>query len=1473
MMTCTRILSVEYYESMARQIKREAGLDAVGATLDDTAAAYARNEAVKGHKEGSQAYEAAYTEAFDRALRTLRKGHSEGRDQVAYYTDNGAGEANGVWWTRGLPEAEGASPAPRPIPSPFRHCTDGAEVDGRVLRDLAEGRDPETRDPLVRQSANGKRSVGYDVQFAAPKSVSVLAAFAEPDVRAKIMAAHDRAVRRAMDHAFDAGLIVTRTGEGGKVRSPVEETSAAVYRHFTSRAQDPQLHSHVVLLNLAVRNDGRTGSIDNKDILRNAGGIAALYRSELASELRRELGVEAVRDGRNFEVAGIPPKVLDLFSKRRAEIEKAARESGFDTARNRGAAQVAAFETREAKDKDVSLTALEQRWVRELDNAGWNPETLFRIARVEAERIRSERDDEGESRNERLMKLALAGVSAVTKTEAVIEERHLFRYVAEALQCDASADEVVETVERLKASGRLVQLGNKAGEPAYSTEELVEAEKAMLRAALAREDEREFVPAATLERVLAARTTMRDEQRAAVRHALNRSGVVVVEGSAGSGKSFAMRSVADAARDAGAEVWTIAPSWKAVDVIRTDTETAEEMARAVNGFLNRVRSGKIELGPNAVIVTDEAGMIGTQDMRALVEAAGQAGAKLVLTGDTRQLAPVVAGAPMRALATALGTSRMEEIQRQRGRTPEEGAWMRVASKDFAAQETVRALEAYDRAGAIAWAEDREEAINALVRDYAEARKDPAREGKSRAVLTGWNVDVQAVNERVRARLIEQGSLPAGQDVEVQAVPRGGSKPVALALRAGDDVIFGESVEVAGQTIRNADLARIVHVEGAGPDTRLTLTLAKNGATVTVRASELVGFREEGEARHPKMQHSYAMTVHASQGVTVDECYVLNTRGMQAENTYVAMTRHRETVRLYADTSRIRDSLEARQTLSVSPEHRGMGGAASQDQAPEVTAAEVRAAFIAESAIKGGKANASDFLSEDTNLRDWAHSPPGLPRQPASDFPASPAEDTPPPPARDVQEGPFKPRLPVRPLPPRVKVPGREPEAAPPPAQTPAPPTTSQRASDALRERMQARAKSPNAYPAPAGGRERFSKRITEAEFDAFRRIDLAEFAMREGLVPLGQQEASKQHPGMSFRLYRDPTKADGSKVNIAQWPGGKWSFTARDGTVSGDITRFISWRDGCTSIEAAHRLRAYLGTKPSGQAPVTEASRAPVVREDAGRRAGLAQAPETATAGGSDRSDAERRTMLERMQRVWHVMGKDRAPNGYLLQVRDIAREVLDRFRNDIRTTRDGHAAFAHRDLEGRITGFEVKGAGDQDGGRRSVSRFSADTEKNFTQLGDTRAPLRIYVAESAVDGLSIYQADGQPQRALIASFYGQPSGVALDRFRELVRRHPAAEVHVAMDNDTSGRSFAAQVEEKVQQARGPEAGIHDRRPDAAYKDWNDQIRGWTQEDAAGLRAEREAEVKAREERERAATEAARLRVEVEVAQARPRLG
>ena len=218
----------------------------------------------------------------------------------------------------------------------------------------------------MRASTNGRRSVGYDLQFAAPKSVSVLAAFAEPEERAQILAAHDRAVRRALDYAHAARLIVTRTGAQGRERAPVDGVSAAVYRHFTSRAQDPHLHSHAVLLNLCTRSDGSTGSLDNREILLNTGGIAALYRSELADGLRAALGCEAVRSGRNFEVAGVAEPVLELFSKRRATIEQAARERGFETADDRVAAQAAAFDTRAGKDRETPLASLEAEWDRQL---------------------------------------------------------------------------------------------------------------------------------------------------------------------------------------------------------------------------------------------------------------------------------------------------------------------------------------------------------------------------------------------------------------------------------------------------------------------------------------------------------------------------------------------------------------------------------------------------------------------------------------------------------------------------------------------------------------------------------------------------------------------------------------------------------------------------------------------------------------------------------------------------------------------------------------------------------------------------------------------------------------------------------------------------------------------------------------------------------------------------------------------------
>lgn len=932
MMNCTRVGSVEYYEAQA-QI----------ATMD---------------KE---------------AVRDI-----SGRDQVAYYVDNGAGESVGTWWARGN-GAHSTFLHQRGL-SPFCLCKDGAEVDGRVLRDLAVGRDPGTRQSLVKNSANGKRTAGFDVQISAPKSVSLLAAFGDNVMREKVFCAHDRAFRRALDFIFDDGLIDARQGQAGQgPRNPPAEVAAAVYRHFTSRAKDPQLHSHGVLMNLAVRADGTTGGIDNSTIMKYRGAIAALYRSELANELRRELGIEVEKKDRNFEIAGVPEQVVELFSKRRSQIEKIAKEMGFNTEANRNAAQLAAYQSRDTKDRETPLSELETKWVRELLSSGWNPATLFQSVRIQSDHVRLQREAEGE-KAVRMRGLAITAIEAMSEHDAVFTRAGVLRVVIEAVQCQVSANEALEIVSELERSGAIIKLGlDDSRQPVFSTAALIEAERKMLSQAIEGRNSRDFVDAETLERVLAARTTMAEEQKQAVRHALNRDGISIVEGSAGTGKSFAMATVAEVARDCGNEIQVIAPSWKAVDVIKSDTETAEDMARAVQGFLNRVEKGEIVLEPNTTIIADEAGMIGTLDMARLVASTASAGSKLVLTGDSKQLQPVAAGAPLVALSRTIGASRMDEIRRQRGRNEVEGQWMRAASKDFAVGDPIRALEAYDRAGAINWAEDRDETIRQLVNDYCADLEAQSGITSTRAILSGWNLDVREINSQIRAVLQSKGQLQ--DEILIPVLPRGSKEVDDLAFAAGDKIIFGETLELEGVTIRNADLGEILSISKEA-DPQIVFRLQKDGGRdVSARMSELVGRRKDGEPSVPKIQHSYAMTVHASQGVTVDHCYVANLRGMGRESTYVAMTRHRQTARLYADTSRIRDRLEASRPGKMLSGKTQTETLELEDRSADVSDADVRTAFMEEVKKSDLKMNPSDFVPD---IKQFVAAPPVI-KEPALAF--------------------------------------------------------------------------------------------------------------------------------------------------------------------------------------------------------------------------------------------------------------------------------------------------------------------------------------------------------------------------------------------------------------------------------------------------------------------------------------------------------
>lgn len=930
MFTCTPLSDVEYY------------IDAVNEDL--TA-------------------QSVLTGEGERPARAPRKrGDWSGRDRAAYYLDNGTGEKPGIWWTT-VCKLPGQS-------LPF--VEQKAEVSPSDFRALARGCDPLTGQALVQ--SKGQRRVGYDLQFAAPKSVSVLWAMGTESQRNRIEAAQEQAVFAALEYAFTTGLIVTRRGHNGGQRETPAELMAGTFLHTTSRAGDPQIHTHAVLMNVCRRKDGSTGTLDNRELLLHQQEMGAVYRLALSEALERDLGLTTLKDGRNFRVAGVAPSVEERFSKRRAAIEQEARHRGIQTAHHREAAEHISRNTRGAKSDLPSRTILRTRWEQEVREEGWTPEALWEcaLAATGLEEVPSQDPQT----------VFACALEELTQTDAVFEDRHLIGTVLE--HCQGRRLTLAQALEEAHAARRSEHLievtGNALSQTRnlhYATPEVINAERALVRLVTTRRDERVFVSRDRLEGVLAKRETLSEEQADLVRHALNRDGVSVVEGSAGTGKSYSLGTAAAVAREAGCRVWVTAPSHQAVSVIAQDTQTPPAQAAVLRSFLNRLKdpdhAQAITLARHDVVILDEGGMVGTMEMAELLEVTSKAGAKVIVAGDTRQLKPVAPGSPMRLLAETLGTQRLEAIRRQKE------MWQRQASQALAAGQVEQAVRSYDAHGRLIVGEGealQQTLVDAVCQDVSENPND------TRLVLARTHAEVKALNQALRSVLISKGDHAGACEITVEATVRG-RKPVveALPLVAGDRLIFGETLKAGAHLVRNNDLATVKAVY-RDPDGEPVLCLVfDRGFEVTTRWADLipVGRHSKGhkEERPIKVQHAYAVTLHSAQGASVDRAFVLNRAGLDRELLYVAMTRHRQGCTLYTDTTRMallyqknqirRDGvvvdidgvgrLEAPDALDQEDEQ-------TQTLTPEMAIRQI----ILEGQQSSGKQNAADFV---VNRQAWA----------------------------------------------------------------------------------------------------------------------------------------------------------------------------------------------------------------------------------------------------------------------------------------------------------------------------------------------------------------------------------------------------------------------------------------------------------------------------------------------------------------------
>ena len=714
---------------------------------------------------------------------------------------------------------------------------------------LLQGLHPATGEPLGQKQKHSDKATrcGWDCTLSAPKSFSAIWATAAEADRAQLEAAHDRAVARTV--AMIEQIARCRQGKAGaeKVEAAI---IAAAHRHSTSRLLDPQIHTHVSLMNLARRPDGTWGALEVRDLYRLQRLIGAAYRAELAAELR-ELGYCVASDKAAFRIVGVPDAAAERWSQRRHQILDAM---GGDTGGNAAAAERAALQTRGAKEHRPA-EELHAMWQQQAAEMGWTGELLIP-------------EDFHQSSFEDALQ---AHLHATWQNAAVLKDRDLQRLVMEAAgHAGVRVDEALQRTEAARAG--LVRLTGQDGEIYWTTPEHLQTSRELRELAKELASSRAHtIPPELIDAQIAAAAerglTLRPEQEAALRHFAEASGLSLVVGAAGAGKTTAMDAYCQASKAAGFRVLGLAPSGKAAEQLGQD---AHIDARTIHSLLLREQKAEDEgrpslLDDHTILLVDEAGMLDSKLTRDLLALAKKHGCSVRLVGDDQQVAPVAACSPFRVLARDFKPAELVEHRRQRH------AWARDAAKALRAGEAADALAAYRERGWLHIAETREAAQEFIVRRWAEAF-DPT-DARNCVLTAPTNADVGALNDLARESL-RAGGLLDGEAVRWANGPR--------EYSIGDRVLVRKNDRDAD--VKNGNLGTVHLV-----DSQLITIELDNGRMVTLQA---------GVFDAVKLERGYAISVHASQGSTAEHTRNLLAGGnLDKLLAYVQGTRHRESAEL------------------------------------------------------------------------------------------------------------------------------------------------------------------------------------------------------------------------------------------------------------------------------------------------------------------------------------------------------------------------------------------------------------------------------------------------------------------------------------------------------------------------------------------------------------------------------------------------
>lgn len=796
-----------------------------------------------------------------------------------------------------------------------------AEVFGKLMRHETPG-----GEAMSVTRTHGKVAA-FDHTFSAPKSVSLLYAFGDADVRREVTSAHQRAVAEALTYMEENGSqsrlgVRFQDAEGNRrftTRTLESEGYvAAAFDHFTSRASDPQVHTHVVVINRVWAQDGWR-AIDAKRAYAHAKAGGSIYQAELRDHLTERLGVSWQQTVNGAaDIAGFSPELIRHFSTRRTEILEAverylaqhgevahrrARESfTLETRQPKSHPKGEAEVTREMKDYGVTADVV-AHWQRRAADA---PEDVITVVRAAVQVAQPSARPTPE------LVEAAAGqlVEWVSDRQAVFTERDLIAHASSLFPNGAHPHELVGATQAMLGAaqrsgevltvlphaesglilpegvvlsadeleiavgqgpgwirqGETVRFRALPGEARYTTRLQLQREERVLAAVATHSPI--AVDRDTLEHAIAARSLV-DGQAEAMRHVADLDGrLIAVVGPGGSGKTYSIGAYADAVEAVGHRVVGVATSAAAARKLSEDlgdrwTGTIAMLRHHLDRYDDQLQAGTL-------VVVDEASMVSTGDLAGLVDRVEQCDGKLVLIGDPKQLPSVDSGGLFHRIV-ATGDQVVDDlVQVNQRQTLDEDRQMLDRLR---AGQVRAAARDYAEAGRLHLGRDEYSTKAAMVDAWW---ADVERHGLPQVrMLASRHDEVWMLNQLARVRMEQTGQLTGPAFVN-----RWG-----LEFRAGERIVVRDNW-YAHSDLRNGQTGDIVAV--SPETTTITFRRDLDGAVIELPKRYL----------DRDVDHAYAQTIHTAQGQTFEITHAYADAGVRAEHGYTALSRARGETHLW-----------------------------------------------------------------------------------------------------------------------------------------------------------------------------------------------------------------------------------------------------------------------------------------------------------------------------------------------------------------------------------------------------------------------------------------------------------------------------------------------------------------------------------------------------------------------------------------------